>query len=68
MWPFKKKNDNQRLTEALYEAQNEAAYYKARIAAIQDRAFKVCKGESYYVLQGPNGKFAKMSLPYVGEK
>lgn len=38
---------------------------RARIRAIQDNGKPIGKGERLYVVQKPNGKFAKFTLPEV---
>lgn len=47
-------------------ASNKLDYFKARIRAIQGQSVQSMeKGERTYMVQGPNGKFCKFTLPEV---
>lgn len=56
-----------RLEEEKRDLMATIAFYKARLAAVENRAYKIHKGEAYYCIQGKNGKFTKMQLPAVGK-
>jgi hypothetical protein len=53
------------LAEAIGDQSTYLALLRARIRAIQEHGKPMGKGERMYVVQSPNGKFSKLTLPEV---
>ena len=61
----RKVRDAQDLADATGDMSNSLAVLRARIRGIQHHGKPMGKGERMYVVQSPNGRFAKLTLPEV---
>ena len=62
---YQKVKEAQDLAKATGDMSTGFALLRARIRAIQEHGKAMGKGERMYVVQSPNGKFSKLTLPEV---